>query len=368
MVPVVPVAALLTAGVIAWAVCGALRPFALSRGIVSTPQDVRAGPGGVPLLGGLGTLAGLAGGLIAAWAVARIAGGAHLGALSLWPAVGWAGLIAGFALVGWRDDVTGLAPGVRLLLECLWGAAILALPLLLGPEAGAGFGPAVATGAHPAIVPDANGWAWTLAALVLVVSGANAFNMTDNADGLAAGTGALALGGLALLLRPATGCGWAALAGLAGAGALAGFLVWNRPPARLYLGDAGALALGAVGAALVAVHVRAAGATADLLALPFVIGYALVDPAYAVLGRLRRGAPPWRGGVDHLSHDLGASLRGWPRAWRLVMAVQAFSVLSGLGVLEGVLPTWTLAATACPWAGLWLAGSRGRRLRTARRK
>ncbi len=358
MAPGVPVAVLLAASLTAWAVCGGLRSWSLSRGIVSAPLGARAGPGGVPLLGGLGALAGVAAGLVAAWAAGRVTGSPSLEPPPPWPALAWAGLIAGFAVVGLRDDLAGLSPIARLLLECVWAAGALGLPLVLGA------GPADGAAAAPA----AASWSGILATAALAVIVANAFNLTDNADGLAAGAGALTLGGLAALLLAASDQAWAAIGGLAGAGALAGFLVWNRPPARLYLGDAGALAFGALVAGLLAGSARTAGPVDALPGLLFVAGYLMIDPTYAILGRLLRGEAPWRGGIDHLSHDLGAALGSWPRAWRLVLAVQAFSVLSGIGVVGGVLPPWTLAAAACPWAGLWLAGARGRHLRAVRRK
>jgi UDP-GlcNAc:undecaprenyl-phosphate GlcNAc-1-phosphate transferase len=358
MIPVLPIAVVLAAAAVSWSACGALRSRALASGIVSRGHGARAGPGGVPLLGGLGALAGLAGGLAAGWLVGPGVGGSALAlrGVPVGPALGWVGLVAGYALLGLRDDVAGLSPGVRLGLETAWAAVALGLPVLLSPR-------------FPAGTPAGPGAGlWTGGVVAAVVAGANAFNLTDNADGLAAGTGLLSLAGCAVLLAPVPGGAWAGAVGLAGAGALGGFLIWNRPPARLYLGDAGALAFGALLAALLVTPLRSAVGGGPWLAILFVAGYFLVDPTYAVLGRLRRGAAPWHGGVDHLSHDLEASLGGWPRAWRLVLAVQGFSVLSGLGVLRGILPIWALPAAACPWAGLWLAGARGRRARSARRK
>jgi UDP-GlcNAc:undecaprenyl-phosphate GlcNAc-1-phosphate transferase len=299
----------------------------------------------VPLLGGLGVLAGLAAGLAAGWAIARLVGAPGPAALPpLFPALAWGGLVAGYALLGLCDDLAGLSPAARLGLETA-GALVVLVAL------------------HPGPLPGGAGWVRVLATAAILVGGTNAFNLADNADGLAAGTGLLALAGCAAYLAPDPERTWAAAAALAGAGALGGFLVWNRPPARLYLGDGGALAAGVLLAALLVTAPRPPGSATGVLALPFLAGYLVVDPAYAILGRLARGAAPWRGGVDHLSHDLGAAMRGWPRAWRAILVVQVFSVVSALGVLRGVLPAWALAATACPWAVLWWAGTRGRRLR-----
>ncbi len=79
------------------------------------------------------------------------------------------------------------------------------------------------------------------AVILLTVGACNAVNMVDGQDGLAAGTGALAALALAAVLATS---GHTADLPLATAGALLGFLRWNRPPARVFLGDGGAYAVG----------------------------------------------------------------------------------------------------------------------------
>lgn len=111
------------------------------------------------------------------------------------------------------------------------------------------------------------GWIVLVAALA-VAAGSNAFNLTDGSDGLAAGTGAISFGGLALIAvlehDPAAGLMPAILAGT-----LVGFLFYNLFPARVFMGDTGSLALGTA-------MVAAAIATGflwylPLLALVFVV-------------------------------------------------------------------------------------------------
>lgn len=86
------------------------------------------------------------------------------------------------------------------------------------------------------------GWIIVVAALG-VAAGSNAFNLTDGSDGLAAGTGAISFGGLALIAvlehDPGAGLMPAILAGT-----LVGFLFYNLFPARVFMGDTGSLALG----------------------------------------------------------------------------------------------------------------------------
>jgi len=85
-------------------------------------------------------------------------------------------------------------------------------------------------------------WIVLISALA-VAAGSNAFNLTDGSDGLAAGTGAITFGALALIAvlqhRPGAGLMPAILAGV-----LTGFLFYNLFPARLFMGDTGSLALG----------------------------------------------------------------------------------------------------------------------------
>jgi len=92
-------------------------------------------------------------------------------------------------------------------------------------------------GRHPI-----GGWIILIVALA-VAAGSNAFNLTDGSDGLAAGTGAVTFGALALIAvlqhQPRVGLMPAVLAGV-----LVGFLFYNLFPARLFMGDTGSLALG----------------------------------------------------------------------------------------------------------------------------
>jgi UDP-GlcNAc:undecaprenyl-phosphate GlcNAc-1-phosphate transferase len=96
----------------------------------------------------------------------------------------------------------------------------------------------------------------------------------------------------------------AALA-LVTAGGTLGFLIWNKSPARIYMGDAGALFLGILISALT---LRLEPTTETVLgsfATPLLLlAIPILDTTVAVLSRLRRGASPFQGGRDHLSHRL----------------------------------------------------------------
>ena len=75
---------------------------------------------------------------------------------------------------------------------------------------------------------------------------ATRFNLLDNMDGLAGGVALIAAAFLAWLPGRAARCAASSLLLVALCGALLGFLYWNRPPARLFMGDCGSLFIGAV--------------------------------------------------------------------------------------------------------------------------
>jgi UDP-N-acetylmuramyl pentapeptide phosphotransferase/UDP-N-acetylglucosamine-1-phosphate transferase len=151
-------------------------------------------------------------------------------------------------------------------------------------------------------------WQWPLIAGFAFVT-INAANFLDNADGV---TGSLALVGL-LLADPA----WT----LPAAGVAAGFLPWNWPRARAYLGDGGALALGTL---LAAAALQMRDRTLAQQFAPVVLLWA--DFVQVVTARLWLGLPPWIGDRRHLTHLL--LHRGVPVRW--LAPIFAFAAL-GLG-------------------------------------
>jgi phospho-N-acetylmuramoyl-pentapeptide-transferase len=158
--------------------------------------------------------------------LATIAG--HPGAL---PSA--AGLVAG-GLIGFADDRSKLRVGTRGI------PARLKLPiqiLLAIPVAWL----AAAQGSHQLLLP-ATPWVIFPLAVVAVVATANAVNITDGMDGLAAGLSVIAVGAIAIFL-PSAPAGEKAVA-MVLCGALIAFLVFNRYPARVFMGDTGSLAIG----------------------------------------------------------------------------------------------------------------------------
>jgi phospho-N-acetylmuramoyl-pentapeptide-transferase len=178
---------------------------------------------GTPTAGGILFAAlGIIGGLLA-----TIAG--HPGALAA-----ISGLIAG-GLLGFADDRSKLKVGalgiparLKLPIQVALALPVAAIALAEG-------------GSHQLFLPS---WPWLIfpLAVIAIVGTANAVNITDGMDGLASGLSALALAAMVMLL-PGAPAGEKAVA-MTLSGALVGFLVFNRHPARIFMGDTGSLAIG----------------------------------------------------------------------------------------------------------------------------
>ena len=186
---------------------------------------------------------------------------------------------------------------------------------------------------------------WPLAAVWLLAV-CNAFNILDILDGLAGGVGAIAAFGLGVVAA-VTGQLPLAAAALALSGALAGFVVFNFHPARIYLGDAGSLAVGITLAALALAIRWSETSPAGFLAPLAILAVPLADTAYVTVLRARSGRPFWHGSPDHFPLRLRAHFAG-----RVRPAVTVCYVLAGVGAIVGVG-----TAVLWPWqASLWVVG------------
>ena len=193
-------------------------------------------------------------------------------------------------LVGLVDDFGVLTPAAKLA-----GQAVAVFVLLR-------------SGAVIELAQVPQGLRWPLAGLWLFAV-CNAFNLLDIMDGLAAGVGtvaAVAFGVVAL----STGEYPEAAASFALAGALAGFLVFNFQPARIYLGDAGSLAVGITLGALALAIRWSERSAAGFLAPLAILAVPLADTAYVSVLRARAGRPFWHGSPDHFPLRLHRMLDG----------------------------------------------------------
>lgn len=149
--------------------------------------------------------------------------------------------------------------------------------------------------------------------VVWIVGLINSFNMLDNMDGLSAGVAAIASSMLAAVLLispdPTTNRPQLFVAGLllVLVGALAGFLVHNRPPARLFMGDAGSYFVGFIiaVATLLSTYVSYQSTTRHAILAPvLVLAVPLYDMTSVLLIRLREGRSPFQADKSHFSHRL----------------------------------------------------------------
>lgn len=180
--------------------------------------------------------------------------------------------------------------------------------------------------------------------ILWVVAVTNAVNLLDNMDGIAPGVVVVsALGSFAI--AASAGAYLVASLALAIAGATLGFLRFNFPPARIFLGDAGALMLGfllaAVGLKLDLVGESGLARSvipALLLAVP------LFDMVLVVVDRLLEGRPVHRGGTDHSAHRLVG--RGLSHRQVALVAYAVQSVCAGLAFWLHAASTDTVIVAA----------------------
>jgi UDP-GlcNAc:undecaprenyl-phosphate GlcNAc-1-phosphate transferase len=200
----------------------------------------------------------------------------------------------------------------------------------------------------------------TLVATVWFAGVCHAFNLLDNMDGLAAGVAVVAAGFLAWLLAPFLGAAIVLLL-VALCGALIGFLYWNRPPARLFMGDCGSLFIGAViaGASLMPVLQERTAFPWSSILVVVVLVVPLFDTAFVLVLRRLAGRSATRGGTDHVSHrlvSLGFSERS---AVRILYLLGIVGGLTGwalvTGGIEQTIPVGALFAVLVTLVGLYLA-------------
>ena len=200
-------------------------------------------------------------------------------------------------LVGWWDDVR---KNSQFSLAVKFAGQVLAAAT------------AVALGVHTTFLPGEV--LDYVVSVVWLVGMANAFNFLDNMDGLSAGVALLAAG-LFGFLTARQGQFFSAMIYAAFAGSVLGFLRYNFPPARLFMGDAGSLFLGFVLAALSItssyVLPQSAGYLPVLMPV-LVLSLPLFDTFSVLFIRLRERRPVYIGDRRHFSHrlvDLGLTQR-----------------------------------------------------------
>jgi len=294
-----------------WATAGAFAVSAVAvwwlshrlerLGVLDVPNQRSCHTVPVPRGGGLGLLAGV---------------GAGIGVLSLgqgapleWVVLAGTLVIAG---AGWADDLRSLPAWVRLLVQCIAAGAVV---WSLGPITRLPLPPPLAVPLGLLAGPITLLW---------LVGVTNIYNFLDGIDGFAATQGLIAGVGLAVAFKgePAAGVGWAVAA------ACLGFLLFNWHPARIFMGDVGAGALGF----LLAATALSVGDSAAVWVMGMFLWFFLSDGSFTILRRLWQGERIW---TPHRSHLYQ----------RLVRAGLAHSVVVS-GVAAAMVPLTFAAAAA----------------------
>jgi UDP-GlcNAc:undecaprenyl-phosphate GlcNAc-1-phosphate transferase len=238
--------------------------------------------------------------------------------------------------VGLFDDLRSLPAWPRLVVQTLIGASI-ALVLVQTGTLGIAFG------------SDAVN---TLITILWIVGICNSINFFDNIDGAASGAVAIAALGVFFIAFDRGQVLISALT-IVTAGATFGFLMWNKSPAKIYMGDAGALFLGVIISVATIRLNPGITPTWQSLAIPvMLLAVPLLDTCAAVFSRIARGLSPLTGGKDHLSHRLVRA--GLTRRVAAVSLWSASGVCSlmAVGVYQFADSVGTLIITV--FAAMWL--------------
>jgi len=192
------------------------------------------------------------------------------------------------AVVGLIDDIRRLSPWSRFLVQNaigIFSAAVLVSTDTVGSPTGFWF-------------------VDVFLSVLWIVGLTNAINFFDNLDGGASGTVAISSIFLFLLAYQNEQILISALA-LVLTGATLGFLIWNRPPARIYMGDSGALFLGLLIASLtIRLEPTPINKVASFAVPLLLVAMPILDTSVVVIRRVARRISPFQGGRDHLSHRL----------------------------------------------------------------
>jgi Fuc2NAc and GlcNAc transferase len=298
------------------------RRFALTRGLLDIPNERSSHTVATPRGGGIAIV------------ITTMTAFAVLAALRKLEFSVFAALAGGLAVaaVGYVDDRRPLPPAARLSAHAaaaLWALAWLGglPPMLVGNQL-------VSLGVLGTVI-GVLGIVWVL----------NLFNFMDGIDGLAASEATFIAWSGALLTAPVTAAtGVAAAALVLGAGCI-GFLTWNWPPARIFMGDVGSGYLGYVIAVLA---VSATRADPVELWIWLILGGAFfVDATVTLVRRVLRGESASQA---HRSHAYQWLARRWGSHGRVTVAFLGLNVV-------WLLPCAVLAATFPSDAILWVVGA-----------
>ena len=278
------IAAFALTGLLTWPV----RAIAIALGAMDAPNMARKTQSEpVPYLGGIAIALGIAIITFSAVFVGGNKSGENASQLKdlaltvLLPALG-------LGFMGLIDDLRSLSPWPRLITQSVVGT-LVAFVIVENGTIGTPFGTSTLN---------------TLITIFWIVGICNSINFFDNLDGAASGAVAIAALGVFVIAFD-RGQELVSALSIVTAGATIGFLMWNKSPAKIYMGDAGALFLGIIISVATIRLSPGIVPTWKSLAIPLMLlAVPLLDTCVAVFSRMARGLSPLTGGKDHLSHRL----------------------------------------------------------------
>lgn len=276
---------------------------------------------GIPRIGGIAVFAAAP---LAILAAALLAAGLA-GAVPQLPDLAGSLVIASAILfiIGLLDDLRGVRPVIKLLAQT--AAALIVY--------GAGF-----SIEHVSLLPGHTihlGLFALPVTILWLVGISNAFNLIDGLDGLAGGVAIIALGAIAaaaLILGNTS----VPIYTVALVGALLGFLKYNWPTARLFMGDSGSLVVGFLLAVLAIKGATDPQHVTQGLIPIFALAYPLLDTGVAIMRRWLRGVPLSRADRRHVHHQLGSLGLGAKKA--LLVIYTGAATIAVLGLLAAFAP------------------------------
>jgi UDP-GlcNAc:undecaprenyl-phosphate GlcNAc-1-phosphate transferase len=326
------IAAFALTGLLTWPV----RALALRLGAMDAPNLARktqAAP--VPYLGGVAIALGITITTLAAVYVGGNKSGENVSQLKdlaltvLLPAL----LLGAMGLV---DDLRSLLPWPRLIAQSVVGS-VVAFIIVQGGTVGTPFGTSTLN---------------TAITIFWIVGICNSINFFDNLDGAASGAVAIAALGVFEIAFD-RGQELVSALSIVTAGATIGFLMWNKSPAKIYMGDAGALFLGIIISVATIRLNPGIDPTWKSLTLPvMLLAVPLLDTCVAVFSRLARGLSPLTGGKDHLSHRLVRA--GLSRRVAAVGLWSGSGVCAVMAVLVYLYPDSLGSLLITAFAAIWL--------------
>lgn len=306
--------AILSSAAIAFAVVPVVRASFRWLGIIDRPDAERKlQTNAVSLGGGLAVFASLCATFAIVMMGDRYLGEGLLGTLDgRWHVLFYSA--ASLMLVGLADDVFSLRGRQKLVLQIIVVLAVVGGGTLVQSVAFLGYRIDLGVFAFPLTV------LWLLASI-------NALNLIDGADGMASTVGAIISGGLAILCLQ-TGSPLGAVVAATLCGSLLGFLCFNRPPASIYLGDAGSMVIGLF-VGVISIWSSVKGSTLLSIAPLLLLSLPLFDSSIAILRRVLTGRSIYATDRGHLHHRL-LDRFSHPKMLLVVAALTAVTSAAGI--------------------------------------